>query len=305
MEKTPTLNEIYDKLIEDGDLPLFEALWKSYNEKTGLQGWLKNIPDEKLIPTINDLNRWLDLDSEYTSKENKTDFLLASFNSICMRTGDFSKKIGYKKIFEQGKRISAMLHGEVLVRFGVADGSYSKEPYDFKKTGVITKELTLDCINAEFVSKSKDLPLTQTLVSTYKDGKFLRYFLSKISDRLLIDTLSEYHLRKKKEDQYSLDLQFTLIIFFILNEKKDKKSKIDDAVQSFWAYTHLEFAIRNGAKIKEFPADKWRCDVSLESICGDFLKSDFVIKNNAEKLAQKINEHFGFPKKEKERHGSK
>ena len=298
LEKTPTLNEIYDKLIESGDYPLFGALWKSFNEKTGLEGWLKNIPDEQLIPLYKDAEFWLDLDRENTKEEDNSDFFMAAFNSIYMYKGDFSKKIHYKKIFEQGRRIMSLLLAEILVRFGVADARYPKDPYDLKKTGVTTKELTLDCINAKFVSNSKDLPLTQILVSTYKNGKFLRYFLNKISDKLLIDTLSECHLRKKKDTQYSLDLQFTLMIFHLLQEKeKGKESKIDDSVQAFWAYAHLEFAIRNGAKVKEFPTDKWSCSVGLESICSDFLKSDFVLKNNAEALAKKINDHFGLPLK--------
>lgn len=291
MDKKLTLNEIYDGLISKGDLPLFEALWKSYKEETGLQGWLKNIPDEKLIPINNDLTRWLNLDIEYTSKEDKSDFFLASFNSICMRDGDFGKEVHYKKIFEQAKRISGMLLGEILVRLGVSEIHFAKGLYDLKKPSIYTKKLTLECINGDFIANSKCFPLMLILWNTYKDGKFTREFVTRINDKLLVDTLGEYHLRANEHDQYSLDLQFTLMLYYLLYGSTNKKLKLDDTTQAFWAYLHLEFVNRCGSPYKSFPDNAWAVSVSLDGMT-DLIENDFVKKYNAEKIAQKIVEHF-------------
>jgi hypothetical protein len=294
MAEKPTLNEIYDKLIEAGDLPLFEALWKSYKEETGLQGWLKNIPDDKLVPISNNLVAWLDLATEYTP-DDKSDFFLAAFNSICMHDGDFGKKVNYKKIYEQAKRISGMLFGEIFVRLGIGEVHFTKEPYDLKKTSVYTKKLTLDCINESFIFSCKSFPLLYALWSTHKDGKFTREFLIRIDDKLLIDTLSEYHLRKNEHEQWSLNLQFTLMIFYLLYGMSDKKLKLEDTTQAFWSYLHLEFVIRCGSDIKSFPDNAWA--VSAELGDGpDLINNDFVKKNNALAVAQKIKEHFGIDK---------
>lgn len=291
MNENLTINEIYDKLIEAGDLPLFEALWKSYKEETGLQGWLKNIPDEKLIPISLDLIRWLELDIEYTSKEDKSDFFLAAFNSICMREGDFHKKVHYKKIFEQAKRIAGMLYGEIFVRLGIGEIHLSKELYDLKKTSIYTKKVSLECINGDFIANSKSFPLMLTLWNTYKDGKFTKEFLARIDDKLLVDIVGEHHLRANKDTQYSLDLQFTLMLFYLLYGAKDEKLKLDDTTQAFGAYIHLEFVKRCGSPYKSFPDNAWGVSVKLDGMT-DLIENDFVKKYHAEKVAQKVVEHF-------------